>query len=271
MNAIFDFSNISDFVASALYERQVRNKNYSLGSFARDLEISKSVISGVISGKKGLRLITLNKVFKLKNLNSIEEEYLKCIWIVNYSKSKIMQDRAKVRIKALRTHKDHIHMDNKHFNMLQEWYFLPILELISHGQSINEIAQSLGIKPDAVKKTVQLLLEKNYLKKDGPEKYIKFQDHIKFESQISVDEIKNYHTNFLQLSSKKLTCVPQEKRKFLTSTFTISSEQVDEAKTELENFLSKFIQKYSNSANVDDVYSLGIQFYPLTGELSDDR
>lgn len=268
MTSIFEITNISDFVAFAFEERQKRNQNYSLGSFARDLEISKSILSDVITGKKGLRLVTLTKIIKAKNLNTIEDEYLKCIWVTNFSKSKMLKDRAKSRIEILREQKIHTTMDNEQFNLLQDWYILPVFELVSNGQNIKSIGQSLYLKAEEVKKAIDLLLKHQYLILNDDKTYSKFNNHIKFESPVSADVIKNYHRSFLDLSSKKLYFVPQEKRKYLTSTITIPQDRIPEARNELESFLTNFITKYSKNAEASEVYTLALQFYNLSEELT---
>lgn len=264
MNSIFDFSNVSDFVASALEERQIRNKNYSLGSFARDLDVSKSILSGVITGKKGMRLVTLNKIIKAKKLNTIEAEYLKCLWMMNFSKSKNLIERAALRTLALRAHKTHVQVNPEDSALLQEWYVLPVFELLCSGRSVEEISKSLDLKADTIDKTITMLVDNNYLKMGESGKKYKFQEHIKFESPTSAANIKNYHNKFLELSSKKLFTVPLERRKFLTSTLTIDSSDIEEARSELEKFLTGFVNKYSKAEDENDVYTLALQFYPLT-------
>lgn len=266
MNSIFDFTNISDFVAHTYEERQKRNQNYSLGSFARDLEISKSILSSVITGKKGLRLVTLNKIIKAKNLNTVEDEYLKCVWVTNYSKSSLLKDRAKSRIEILKDHKIHTAMNTEQFNLLQEWYILPVFELLCRGGTIKSAAQSIYLRVEEVEAALDLLVKNHYVVINEDGSYSKFIDHIKFESPVSAEKIKSYHKNFLELSAKKLYFVPQDKRKFLTSTITIAENRIPEARIELESFLSTFIAKYSKDEVAADVYTLAIQFYNLSEE-----
>lgn len=126
---------------------------------------------------------------------------------MNFSKSKILKERAKSRLDVLRVHKAHRQMNRQHFNLLDYWYLLPVIEPISKGQTIKDVSKSLFLTTDEVKKAVQLLLKNNYLNVDEKGNYFKFEDHIRFESPCSDENVKNYHKNFLDLSSKKLFAI----------------------------------------------------------------
>src|SRR5687768_8751661 len=103
-------------LSEALARKKKKNASYSLRSLARNLSVSPAYLSQVINGKKRLSLLRSQQISRQLELTPQESAEL----------TSPIKRLAKASTKYAKSF-----MDADCFQVISEWYHLPILDLIS--------------------------------------------------------------------------------------------------------------------------------------------
>jgi hypothetical protein len=71
----YDFKDFKSFIKAVLHSRRLRNPRHSLRAFARDIGISNSRLSHVLSSDEGISIKSAQRIAKGLQLNRAETEY----------------------------------------------------------------------------------------------------------------------------------------------------------------------------------------------------
>lgn len=234
-----------------LAKRKTKNPSYSLRAFARDLGISSTSLSDVLSSKRHLskknaKLIcdalalspsqTIRMLNEIKGHSSFSDEEL-----------------------------DSLRLQEDTFAAISEWYYIAILSLarIPENQA-NEtwIAERLGISPLEVRIALERLLRLRFLKIVNGR--LKRTVHsVTTTHNVPSSAIRKFHKQNLNKAIESLERDPVPLR-FLTSiTMAVDPNRLEEAKTQILRFRNR-ISKLLETGKPKEVYHLAIQLIPLT-------
>ena len=241
-----------------LLEKQMGNPSYSLRAFARDVNIHPSTLSLILKGKRALSFKDAQGVQKKLNLPAIESTK----FMGSVLRAKVSIDDIKIPAFDER----HI-IDDTHFQVIAEWEHYTVLELFEikgFECTESEVALRLNITADRAKEVTDNLVLAGLLSlQDGLLK--KVHEDIKTTEDVSSMALRASHEETLRMGIAKINSVPLEFRDFSSATLAIDLEKLPEAKNIIREFRMK-MRALLESGNKTDVYQLGIQFYPLTGD-----
>lgn len=239
-------------LAERLNERRLRNPQYSLRAFARSIEISPAHLSNLISGRKKLTLKLANKIIEKLQLNSDERiDLVRDIGIAINSNSEIP-----IEVLAL--------SDNE-FKLISEWYHLAILSIgnLKNRADAKWLGERLGISPHVAWDAFLRLKRLGFISvKNG--RFNQSTKPLMTTTDVPSAAIRQYHRQNLELAMDKLDKVSPLKREYSSVTLSISSDKMSEAKKMINQFRQKFCQKIEDSETPSEVYTLAIQFFPVT-------
>ena len=238
------------FLESELERRQSRNSSYSLRSFAKFLEIDAPTLSKVLNGKKviGEKLITRlsEKLGRssnnfLCNGKSSEE---------NFSFNLLTKDQAQY---------------------LSQWYYYAILEVIELDDfqyDYKWISKRLNIPYKQVQIAITRMIRLGFLEERSNHLIDKTSGKTtNISSELSSSSRREHQKGILELAIDALEDTSPCLRDQSSMTVSINTDDVPEAKALIKQFrrdMSKFL---NNSKNKDQVYNLGISFYPVTKDI----
>lgn len=107
------------------------------------------------------------------------------------------------------------------------------------------------------------LVEMGQIARKADGGWIKINTFMKIESTTPSTSIRQIHRDILKKASKAIEEQSIEKRKYLSSYFTIRKEKLAEARHELEKFNQEFLKKYTVEKNPDSVYIFSMQLFEL--------
>lgn len=243
-----------EYLKAELFQRGRRNKNYSLRSFAKSLDISPSSLSAIINGKRPLtnkmvrRLCEQLKVSPQRFISSSDERYSK--------------------------------VDLDSFSLISDWYYFAILELIKlkdFNSSIESIAERIGLECSQVKIAIDRLVRLGLIgiSENGEisDQSTGFTTNI--GKEIEDRALREYQKQILEKSLTALEDVPIENRNHTSMTFAVSKEDLEEGKKIIKKFrrdLGIFFQrKGARAAVYDEVYQLSVSLFPLTQNLENNK
>ncbi len=255
-----------DWLKTEFDSRCRRSRNYSLRAFARDLDIPPPKLSQLMRGICGISGLKAKKIASKMNLTKEEKIIFVTMVEAEHSRSSLGKQRAQKKLERLKKNKDFSEISLEKFSLVSDWYNFAILELvdlIEFRPNINWISKRLSISTDEVSKSIQRLLEFGFLERDPIKGYRHPTQDLATPSEIPSRQMREYHSQVLQIAEKALHSVPIDERDFSSITMAIDSKKIAEAKIWLKEFRRSFCRDIQKSNSKDRVYSLCIQLFPL--------
>lgn len=244
--------------------RRDRNASYSLRSFARDVGLSPGSVSKILSGQQGLSLLAAKKVAKALDLSQIETK-LFCVAVESqHARSKLGRERAQKELLTEGVRSADLSID--YFKTIADWYYPAILELPEvKGFQSNPvwIAERLGISETVAKDAIQRLLKLELLEESKSGKLKKSSGYLKTPSDIPSRSFRNHHAQLLKKAEEALETQTVTQRDFSAVTFSMNTEDMHWAKTELKKFRAELTHRLSASKDKDRLYQLTLELFAL--------
>ena len=260
-----------DILKNKLELRQQKNKKYSLRAYARDLGLSSSLLSEILSGKKGLSLKMAGQVAENLGMNPIEQSYF-CDLVTSTNARKegakiLAQDRLenyrKIQMQSLT-------MDS--FALIHDWFHFAILELTHIEGFVADaewVSKRLNVQKDKIESAVKRLSNMGLLEilEDGNWKDT--QVDLATPDGFSFSYLRQFHKQLIEKSILALEEQSVDERDITSLLVSVDSEKLPEAKKRIRDFRNEFIKEFNGPhEKKDNVYCLGIQLFNLTSEKS---
>jgi uncharacterized protein (TIGR02147 family) len=250
--------------------RKEVNPNYSLRSFARDLDLSSSNLCKVLDGTKGLSKDSAERVAECLRMKAGEQELFVTGVMAADARSK------KERLLAIKDlakfdYGERKQLRDDYFKLISNWYYLAILELLNLEQFNSDpkwIASELEIEVIEVSEALKRLTRLKLIEQvDGH--YQSTGAHLDTINDIPSVHVKKFHTQALQKATKALLNQDVSKREFQSLTIAINDQDIDFVKEQVRAFkesLAGELSKRADNNGANRVYSFNIQFFDLLKE-----
>lgn len=233
-------------------KRKAKNPTYSLRAFARDLGVSRTVISDVVRGVRRLSNQNIEVVAKSLNLDESTVESLKADLVSVQEESRQLLEGD--------------------LSFIEDWHYLAIMNLakLTHSEfSANWVAERLGISEKIADEALTYLSKKGFI--DSHEGKIRRLSKL-FTTPLDIpsSSIVESHRQSINKALEALEDVVVDKRDFTSVTYAFDPEHIKEVKDMILKFHRR-LGKHLETTNASEVYRLNIQFFPLTktGEIED--
>jgi uncharacterized protein (TIGR02147 family) len=253
-----------DTLREVLESRCAKNMRYSLRSFARDLGISPSRLSDVLNGRYGLSPAAAKEIAEKLPLEP-EDMRRFCDQVESmHARNKAARSAAQERIRNNLDSYRNIQEDG--LDIISEWYYLAILELcLTEGfqSSPAWISRALGVNVHLITGAIQRLKKLNYLREDPVGNLSPTENFTAGPATGGKPQIHRFHGQVTGKALEALEFHPIQERAHCSIIMAFNSEQMEEAKTELREFVTRFDKKFGASPVKDQVYCLNLQFFRL--------
>jgi len=248
-------------------KRSQKNQQYSLRSFARDLEVSASWLSEVLSLKKGISTSKAEQVCWALKLSRSETK--KFILSVQSVHARIESHRASAQMDlqtALSKNGKSKKLSKEEFNALSHWCYYAILELVELDECQHDekwLATKLHLPVQEIAKAIDILKKLKLLEvQNGKISAVLQESETSFD--IPSEDIKKYHRQLLKKAETALFEQSILQREFLNMTLSFDAEKIAAAKKEIRQFQRAFADKfYPQSGSKNSVYQFSLQFFRL--------
>lgn len=239
------------YLRDELLERKGKNPHYSLRAFARDLGISATVLSEVLSHKRHLSQKNFLRIAD-KLVLSPEEK----LWILNEIKGnpELTEDEEEI-----------LQLKEDTFRMMSDWYYFGILSLSRIKESSANpvwIAKRLGISPFEAKTAVETLRRLGFVKTEKG-KLRRTSSRLETTLDVPSSALRKFHKQHLALGQLSIERDSVDTREFNTMTMAVDPKKIKEAQRLMLAFrerLSRFMEK----GKASEVYVLAMQLFPLS-------
>lgn len=246
--------NHQSFLLSKLLEYKKINHRYSLRSFAKKLKMSPSHLSSLIHGRRKLTSMQVSKISSALDLDSD-------------ATFQLLQQALPEELQSKHNSYEFQLLAEDQLKLISHWSHFAILSL---GQIKNNkphpkwIAEKLGLHVHEALDAFLRLKRMGLLSEENGH-FRQTSKPLATSRDIPSEVIKNFHKENLRIAAEKIDSVPVRAREFAAVTLAINPKKIDRAKKLIQDLQIKLCDELEDQ-NCSEVYTLAIQFFPLTQE-----
>lgn len=226
-------------------DRQFRNSKYSLRSFARDLGISATAASMILSRKRKPSAENRKKIISRLALPPA------------YNKNVTQQSPDLALLKE----------DDQH-RMIAEWAHLAALNLMRPGvkpKTLAALAKHLELPVSYMQTVVERLIRVGWVEKRG-NFYFRVAQRIHTTEDVSSAAIRQHHREILERAKTSLESIPMEQREFSTLFLMMKPAAMKKAKELMRQFrtdLGALLDPQPEADGASALFVFAHQLFPL--------
>jgi len=270
MPDIFSYTNYRDLIKDYHEEQKRTRSSFSYQIFAQKAGFStKTYIIEVVSGKKKLSKGSLFNVAKAMNLNKKETDYFEAL--VNFNHAKKLKEREFYfdRLKSLSGKSSAKMIGSSQYAFFSEWYHLVVRELVAmtdFNGDFNQLARKVKprITAKQAKDSVKLLLDLGMIQKTASGKYKLTESTLSTGDELTSLAVLQHQKKTLELGIEALEKFPTEMRDISTVSAGISEKGFRTIKKEIQLFRKHLQGLIEQDKDLDRVYQINFQLFPLT-------
>jgi uncharacterized protein (TIGR02147 family) len=263
------------FLRSVLAARIEKNPRYSARAFARDLGVSQTFISFVLSGKKPLSIERATRISQILGLEQEEgRRFLKAVVLASPSRrgayGALRAELARAESQAGKNDFQIFEIEQDHFRVISDWYHFAILDILTcrgARSSARWIAERLGLPLPVVQAAIERLFRVGLLIQKGG-RWVKTKQNIVARTNGPDSPVHEFHRQMIQ---KALENVATRKdasdvaaRDVASLTLSADPETLPKIREEITRFQKRVI-RLMQQGPCTEVYQFNIQLLPLTG------
>ncbi len=261
---------LSSLLKAALERKKSKNKAFSSRALARDLGISPSFLSMVMSGKKQLSFETALRISGVLELKGrIKSQFLRAAVVENLGENMQAHDIHSLLF-AHPVPDTFVPVDQDRFEFFSNWYHVAILDLTNCAgfkADAKWIGKTLGLDRATVYESIERLLRLGLLKKSG-NTLVKTNKEISVTPTTTDPTIRKFHSQMIDKAKEALQSAEDadfKRRSISGITMAIDSSRLEEARKRIAQFRKEMYELLaSEEAQSDEVYQLNIQLFPLS-------
>jgi uncharacterized protein (TIGR02147 family) len=246
--------------------RRAQNPAYSLRAYARDLRLSPSLLSEVMSGRKGLSVGKAKEMLTKIDLAARERQLFLLSTEACHSRTKNEKQRASDELKkALHREVGKKIISDQEFALANNWYHhatLELTELNDCEHTAKWFAHRLGLSTPVIEKALERLLALHWLEFQNG-RYFVTSEESETANELPSSARKRFHAEMIKKSEQALFHDLSEEREFQTMTLAFDRTQISQAKEMIQNFQREFSKKFLKMKHKNSIYQLSVQFFRL--------
>ncbi len=254
-----------ELLSKQLKRVQRQNPSYSLRALARDLKLSVSFASGILSGQRPFPRKHLERFVKVLGMDPIARELLAKALDREHLKTTLSSDPE--GSPASSAIADFAELPNRDFSVLRHWYFVAILDLAVCEKNLDgaQVAKRLGIRTEEAAYALKTLQQEGWLKWNGT-RWEKAHARFRLPTKDSQEIVRKFHRQMIVLALQELGSAESanfQKRLINGLTFSANPAQMERAKARLNEALYEIAGMLAQG-ECTEVYQLNCQLFPLT-------
>lgn len=267
MKPIIEYSDFRKYMLDFYGERKLRHV-FSWREFSKSAGFtSSSYMKVVCDGKSNLSRIGIERTGQAMGLVGFEMDYFRAMVNFGQETDDAKKKAAYEEMRTIaKTHKVRV-VESELFDFYETWRNPVIRELapMMPGATPNEIAKNCYPKISAleVKQTLDFLTNAGFLKKTAENTYIQSETSITGSPEATRLAIRDMHREMAKIAASSLDLAKAE-RNFSGVTMGISKDSYEQIVKELDECRRKVISIAAGDKNINQVYRLNLQLFPLT-------
>lgn len=268
-DSIFTYDNYRRFLSDYFEQQRRVNKNFSLRYFAGKAGFkSHSYCDKVIRGDRNLTLESVLKIAQAMKLPKQETDYFQ--YLVLYNQADTYQEKSAYlrELERLRRKLDYYRIQEEQYVYFSNWTYQVLREAAVYGNwkgDYRRLGQMLNppISEKEAQEAVAVLIRMGLLIRVAGGRLAQSNRVVSGENCPS-HIIKNVRTQFIFKAIEAGETLQKSERHLSYATLAMGRKQFEEISAMLDEFRKKILAKAVETEEVDGVYSLNFQLFPLT-------
>lgn len=256
-----------EILNAAFQARKDRNSAYSMRSFARDLSLSPSMLSEVLSCKKNLTRKSAEKIAIALNLSQHEATLFLLSVDLENPRAGTPAESTRDKMQLHNCYGKTIDMKAERLAFIADPRHLVLMSMIELGaftNSLSWVAKQLGIFQHEANRLFKTLRNLKIIR-STPGNKVELEHNYLFCSEANnAEAVRNFHRATLATAVDALVTVPLNERDYYTSIFAFDQNDFGAIQNDIREFHKALYAKYSEKATADRVYAVQNQFIPQT-------
>lgn len=276
MESIFTYLDYRSFLKDYYNSEKESKKYFSYRFFSQKAGVKSPVfLKEVYDGKKNLSRKMIDKFCLALKFNKKESDYFRNLVQFNQAKTSTeKQEFYQVLKSMVKSVEQHI-LKTPFFEFYDQWYTCVIRELITQTNYKHDyelLAKSIypPITTLQARKSVQLLLELQLIKRTENGKFKQTKKDISTGSEVASHVIRNHNLKMISLAENSIQNIPIEERYCKGITMGIDKETYDLLVIETEAYKDRILSIVNNCKTPNRVYELYLQLFPLSKKNGDE-
>lgn len=266
-----DISTKISLLNNALQRLKTQQTNVSIRSLAHRLSISPSYLSKILRGKKDIPAKLIAPLSKVFHLDLIETKELQRLVFEKLEQKKTSHATG-IRVITSESPKYQAYhtMGSSDYFLLEKWFYIPLLNLATladFSADVKYIRKKLGISEMDARHAVRELLLRGYLEKDVRGVIRRSRMKIRFSTDKSQKEIRNFHRMMIEKAVEALENPSQaafENRLINGLSFAGHPKKLKEAQAIINDAIYKAAELLMEDEPTSAVYQINLQFFEIT-------
>ena len=260
--------NYRSFLRERLIQKQKKNPQFSMRSFAKQLGIQPAFLSYVLNGKRDLSEEMTAQFIDRLGLTTDEGKRLELLVRYEKAQSPTQKKRLLEQLNELSPNQSPLrNLSVDHFVMVSEWYHFAILLLVrleSFDWSVSNVAKTLNLTSLEVEQALERMMALELIEWQKGMRPTRTETRLMVESSTSNAALKKYHTQLFEKATQGLEAFTPQERITSTQNIVLSEKQLPAANTLIQECFRKLIDLSATRLPDAEVYHVGIHAFPLT-------
>ncbi len=274
--SVFKYLCYRKFLSDYYYWHKTYTYGFSYRLMAKNLGFSSpNFLKLVIVGERNISRESLEKIIQGIGLNKLETEYFSYLVFFAQAKNNIDKNYYFGLLASLRSNSNITKVAPEQYELFGQWYNTAIRELVagmSHPLDYNVLSNSLvySVSPLKIKKSVALLIRLGLLSLNSDNIYELTSPILNTDNELNTFAIRHYHKEVLNIAQMALDEISPEQRENSHVTIKISHDGFLKIKKRIQEFREEILQITADDHNVNEIYHVNLQIYPITKNRKND-
>lgn len=262
--------SVSRLLQGALSRRQKQNPLLSQRSLAVSLRLSPSYLSKVFRGERPFPHRLLGRLAKFLQLDHHEVAEIQRLLLRQMEKENLSSVTGiqTTQVDSKSPASQYHNKSGVDLWLLEEWFYLPILNLVTtEGFKPEDLASRLGISEARAESAVRRFVECGYLERMGDGSLRRTELRFRFPTQRSIKQVREFHKKMIEKTLLLLNgpSGDQEFSERLISGINFAGDPrlLPDAKIIIEEALYRAAEVLAGG-NCTEIFQINLQLFKLT-------
>ncbi len=268
---IFDFHDYREFLSQYIEKAKSEKKKFSLRSLAKDLGVTHSLLSLILSNRRNLSDELLLKIIFYFQFDEQQEDYFRCLVDLSDARKAEERNRAFEKIKKFKRFQKQRPKEFETYRYLSSWYYVAIRELAQRKDFQFDPKWirkklSLPVPLREIKKAIKFLLDHGFIAKDDKGKAYLPDKVVSCKRGAFQLSLNHFHKEMLNITIDSIDQIKKENRRLFGYTLAIPQGKLAELSKILENAEKQIAALEETEENLESVYHVSFAAVQLAGD-----
>jgi uncharacterized protein (TIGR02147 family) len=257
--------NYRKFLMDEFTRRQQRNAAYSWRAFARDLKVTASRISEVMSGKAGISVERARSFADRLSLSEDDRKIFIDLVEMEHGRNSFGRQLARERLEKRLGPWPQIATEA--FSSFSEWYYIPLMVLLDTqlaSYTPAYLGRRLGLSESEAEAALTKLHQLRLIEQRG-EALVPTEAF--YKTQVgSSDTRRRYLKQLFKKAEDALDTQPLEKRSFTSTVMAVDPAQIKMVQGKIREFCRELMKELDEAPKKTSVYCVSVNLFEMTVE-----